>query len=513
MADNSLRQAAIKELARRELARRQSEQSPADESGGQVEDFLRGTATGLRQGVESIAGIPGDVRETALGAGRWIGEKVGMPDKVMDKTEGLARMIPMPFLGPLSPTTKQIQKQTSKVVGEHYQPKGVAGEYGRTFGEFAPMALASPGGVARKIAMATVPAATSETAGQVARNVAPEIEPYARVGGALAGGALASRSNPLRKTVKKAAKGAPTTEGLREKVNKTYAEIRKNNIRYDADEFAQMADDLPRYLRKSGHRPVGDKKLAYDWVDEIASNKGKAPDFDDVDSLIVEIAKNARDKAKTPDGESTAEALNRILDKLMDFQKNANFTTSSKITKEAANELVGSAKSLAKQRIKDRVINDILETAQDYTSGFESGVRNQINSLLRSRFGRKLFSETEKNALREVANGRKGLQTLSRFGFDLTSLSGNATFIPTLGAIGAGAVLGPAVGAGLAVSGTAAKMAMPHIRDAAIKNAMKAVRSGKLASPDAAAEMRRLLGDKQIRRMLLAERSINAPRQ
>jgi hypothetical protein len=93
-----------------------------------------------------------------------------------------------------------------------------------------------------------------------------------------------------------------------------------------------------------------------------------------------------------------------------------------------------------------------------------------------------MFKGEERKALLDVAQGRKGLRTLSRFGFDLSKLSGNATFLPTIGALGVGAA-NPMAGAALAATGTAAKALSPRLTQRAFDQATAAVRSGKLSSP------------------------------
>jgi hypothetical protein len=67
--------------------------------------------------------------------------------------------------------------------------KTTAGEYARTIGEFAPAAF-GPESVAGKVASVLVPALTSETAGQVTRQVAPGYEGAARLVGGLIGGGI-----------------------------------------------------------------------------------------------------------------------------------------------------------------------------------------------------------------------------------------------------------------------------------------------------------------------------------
>ncbi|MCO5157511.1 MAG: hypothetical protein M9945_12315 [Aquamicrobium sp.] len=73
-----------------------------------------------------------------------------------------------------------------------YQPQTTAGEWTRTVGEFLPGAMAlGGGGLLNAVRYGVAPALGSEAAGQLTEDTA--FEPYARVAGALVGGAVGSR--------------------------------------------------------------------------------------------------------------------------------------------------------------------------------------------------------------------------------------------------------------------------------------------------------------------------------
>lgn len=77
--------------------------------------------------------------------------------------------------------------------GLAYKPRTIPGQFAHTIGEFAPNALL-PGSWVARAGQVLAPALASETAGQLTKGQA--IEPWARFGGALAGGigaAVASR--------------------------------------------------------------------------------------------------------------------------------------------------------------------------------------------------------------------------------------------------------------------------------------------------------------------------------
>jgi hypothetical protein len=141
-----------------------------------VGDFFKSAGVGLAQGAIGLAGLPGDLSELGArgldravqGIGSMTGIDVGAPRPDQPTRFG----------------SQDIQGAVEGVTGEFYEPQTTAGEYARTVGEFAPGALAGPGGVAtRAMTQAVVPGLLSEAAGQATKG--EEMEPYARAGGAV----------------------------------------------------------------------------------------------------------------------------------------------------------------------------------------------------------------------------------------------------------------------------------------------------------------------------------------
>lgn len=174
------------------------------------EDVARSAGTGLIEGGASTFGGLGDAREM-IGAGvQWAGKKLGLKEvpefqlpafgpvetarKVAVAGLNLAGMDPRKarlvtaMMGPggvnAAPTTKEVLGAVTKDK-PLYQPQTRAGKYSRTVAAFAPAAL-GPGGPVRRVANVVVPSVASEAAGQATEGT--PLEPYARLGGALAGG-------------------------------------------------------------------------------------------------------------------------------------------------------------------------------------------------------------------------------------------------------------------------------------------------------------------------------------
>lgn len=448
--------------------------APAPETSA-ISDIAQAAGAGLRSGTESLAGMFGDANQMQGDIAGWAAEKLGASPETADTVRSYGRRL---TAIPFAPSTSEIQSLTTPVVGESYQPQTIAGDYAKTIGQFAPAAIAGPGSFGRKVAMTVIPAVASETAGQLTEGSA--IEPYARSIAALVGGVASAGRGAT--AAKEAAKGAPTQVQLKNQVDDLYGQMRNAGIRYDADEYGRTVTRMASDLRRSGFRPVGPAKEAFEWVDDLAKDIGKSPDFDDVNNLIQQVGARARDAGRSPDGKSLEAAMNVIKGHLDDFEESAVMVSDTPMPKEQFNELRKTARATALKNIKSRALQEVTDKADTYQAGAEAGIRNGISNLLRSKRGLQMFKGEERKALLDVAQGRKALRTLSRFGFDLTKLSGNATALPTAAALGAGFGINPLVGAGLAAAGTAAKAVSPVMTQRAFDQAQAAIRAGSLNS-------------------------------
>lgn len=172
-----------------------------DQSTGMVPDpydASKSYVSGLRRGAEGLLGAAGDVGGLQGNLVSWLAGKLGVSPETADTIGNVAsKLTPFAF----APKTEDIQQITNPILGEGHRPESTIGKYAGTMGEFGSGALA-PGGVIRKTAMMTVPAVMSEAAGQYTEGT--EYEPYARLAGGLAGGALVAPTSAT-KTVRNAA--------------------------------------------------------------------------------------------------------------------------------------------------------------------------------------------------------------------------------------------------------------------------------------------------------------------
>jgi hypothetical protein len=157
----------------------------AQEHVGYAEDIAKSVPSGFARGVAGLVGLPG----AAQAGVKWLG----------DKLEGAIRgSVPEREAPPpsLLPTPAQVQSGIERVTGPLYKSQTTPGKYAGTMAEFAPAALAGPGGAIRNlINFSAIPGAASEAAGQMTEGT--DAEPWARGGAALAtGGAAALLNRP-----------------------------------------------------------------------------------------------------------------------------------------------------------------------------------------------------------------------------------------------------------------------------------------------------------------------------
>lgn len=164
-----------------------------------AKDVAKSGGIGVAKGLIGTAGAAGDLRELMSAGVDYAGQKFGLDPKMLEQFKAAvyegAKRLPGPAgLAAQAPSSKDIQGKIEERTGPFYQSKTIPGAYAQTGGEFLPAAVGGPAGVLRKAAAVAIPAAVSETAGQVTKGT--QAEPYARFGGALVGGAgtaLASR--------------------------------------------------------------------------------------------------------------------------------------------------------------------------------------------------------------------------------------------------------------------------------------------------------------------------------
>lgn len=234
-------------------------------------DILRSGGTGIRSGIEGIAGLGGDMGKLSrfvAGKGlEWAGytpEETAPALDFADKASPLTKM----------PSSQDVRENISEpLIGKGYAPQTTAGKYAKTVGEFLPGSLTGGGGVVRNlITQGVVPAVLSETAGQMAEG--SDYEPLARTLAALTGGLTAGAvaGRPVAQTAQQAERAAVVDAMERQGVHLPAAAMPDANVQSFVAGKVGQVPFLGQPLRSSADRTV--QQLG-DRVNEVVANKGQ----------------------------------------------------------------------------------------------------------------------------------------------------------------------------------------------------------------------------------------------
>jgi hypothetical protein len=451
-------------------------------------DVAKSAGIGLAKGAIGLAGLPGD----ALNLG----------------TKGVDYLAGTNYneqLGQSIPGSERIQKAVESRTGEFYKPQTTAGSFAQTIGEFAPAALAGPGGVARRVAANVVaPAVASETAGQLTKGT--DVEPYARVVGALAGGgvagATANKLGAAREVV------PPTADDIKKLASQQFEQARNMGLEIRPQSLSIMADDITRELKAAGFHP-NDQPKVFGVVDRLKGVTTPTATLDDIETARKGLV-NAKMSTDGAERAAARLATERLMQKQANLspadvlQGDAEATTA--VLKEAiANWAAGKRSDAVSGKL---ALGDLNAATAGAGGNIDNATRQAVKQLVRpvnndvvpkaSRMG---FNAAEIEQMNKVARGTAS-GNIARFAGKLAP-----TGIVSAGLSGGGgfALGGPVGAVALPVMGTIAKA----ISDASTaRQAAKLERMVRARSP-MAAKMLAAMPPAQ-KQSLIAQAVINA---
>lgn len=455
---------AMKELARRELERRRQMQ-PAQEAGwGEtLMDVGAAGVAGVGRGVADLAGLPGTIGDAINSGLSWA---TGLPQLPQSPMSGQT------MRGGLSTITGGVSD---------YQPQTTAGEYARTIGEFAPGAVAFGGAGVGSIARNLLaPSIASETAGQVTEG--SELEPYARVAGALAGGTAANAiSRPNQAAL-------PTARQIKQSAGYPALEAPMKAATVTKPTYEGIVRDLAREAESFGLTTKLKGEFGGVLRDFTKRAETQGASLHDLEILRRSLRNASGDKL-----DDAAQALSsRLIDKLDDAVENlsaANIAASGSTGKPVLDALK-EAREGWRIGTKSQVVETAVERAQNAASGFENGLRTEFRSILNNPKRARQFSEAEREAMQGVVRGTLKSNALRWLGGFGVPVDNGRNFLGSVagGSVGAGlgSLLGPAGaaigGPALVGVGTLAKMGA----NAATRNQASVVEALVKGGPSAA---------------------------
>lgn len=477
--DPNLKAAAQKELLKRkamaELQRRktmQPEQPPMS-----LEGSAKALGTGVAEGTLSLGGMAGDLQNLLIDKPtEWALGKMGYsPEQA--QTASAARRSTGTFGG--APTTEQLTGMIESQTGPMYKPQNIGEDYLRTIGQFAPAALAGPGGAGRKAAMTLIPAASSETAGQLTEG--SEAEPYARLAGALGGGLVAAgRGGNAAKQMRKA---APDLQTVGRQTDAAYQRLRGAGIQFDDNAYRSFAMTVVDKLRKHGWRPRDGDPISGD-LKEIVARVGKPNNWDEIENLRQFVG-NLPTNASAKDF-ARAGIIRDELDKLVDSGK---LISTKGLDPAIVGTMAKQARELGRKNIIGKKIAKMQDKSEWYLGGEESGLRNQVAS-----FGKKQSLEpAEKAAFQKVVKREGILNALNSTGSRMGQIVLGGAGLATGGVPGAIATM---------AAHLVARKGSEAITKKALKDAMATVLAGRPAQKAA------MNADKLTAREIMARRLI-----
>ena len=378
--------------------------SAPEYQGSTMADVGKSAVSGLASGLTGLAGLPADALNLATQgvdylAGTKSHENYGKPAADYAGFEAL---------------TKALEGK----VGPLYKPQTTAGEFAHTGAEFLPAMLGGPESIATKLATrVAVPAIASETAGQATKGT--ELEPYARVGGALlgAGGAAKiARGIEERSAASTAIKSAPTAAELDSATSAGYNHPAVKALEIDATKANDLVDNIGGNLKKDRFSEKQAPKT-YDALEGLRSPEFGAnhtmADFDATRKVLNKIAVDP-----STEGEAARRAIRSI------DAYTARIPTAHVIAGDAkaASQALFEGRASAAANFRNDRLQQIVDKAQNTAGATHSGgnleneLRKGVRSLINNPKQLRGFSAEEKLALQSFARGSSSSNVLRRIG-------------------------------------------------------------------------------------------------
>lgn len=422
-------------------------------------DVAKSGGVGIAKGLMGLAGIGGDTGNMIDRGMDYVLNKLGAPAPNPQAFQQSAGPLANALTQKVMPTSAGIRSAVEGVTGPLPDAQTTPGKYAETIGEFAPAALAGPGGLIRRaITQAIVPGALSEAAGQATEGTGAE--PYARIAGALAGGGVGALAD--RVSAARSAKNAvPDIQDVLTSSSADFKSPEVQNVTFKPgtiDGVANItANDLNRArlnerLAPQTHAILDDLKTPVN---------GTAHTIEDVQTARTLLGKVAGNFANPTDQAAASQAIG-TLDRLMGSMPQARLATGD--IAQANAKLVSArgdyASGMTAQRVADKLRNAELQAGSAYSGGnINNATRQKLRTLLTSKSQGRGLTPDELQSIENTVMGSPVGNALRAGGKFLGGGGGLHAFVSGVGgaaATGNPAMLAlPAVGYGIKKVGDA----------------------------------------------------------
>lgn len=274
-------------------------------------DVAKSAAVGVGKGMIGLATMVPDISNVMHNLANHY-----VIDPILEKTIGLPK-------GPVADTPninkmfghENAQKKIESVTGDFYQPKTLAGEYAGKVGEFVPGGMIG-GGASLPVRFMTnvvAPAVVSETAGQVTKDT--PYEPFARFGGAIAGGIGASKLQSALTAPSRASAMSPSADDLIRTAGQQFEKVRTSGATVDPHDAQIVAQGIKSSLDGRGFNSVDHAPVfrALDRMEAFGA-AGKPVSMND-----MEAVRKALSTAKLSSDGATRTAARQATDEFMQW--------------------------------------------------------------------------------------------------------------------------------------------------------------------------------------------------
>jgi hypothetical protein len=308
------------------------------------------------------------------------------------------------------------------------------------------------------------------------------------VQGALEGTANGVADAAQRRASSAAVANAPSAADLKAQSSAMFKAADQSGVTVDTPKFSQFVQGLVTQAKRDRINPTLDPKATAAYQELIGAlndvqQNGASLSISDIHTLR-QIAQRAATSTEGRDAmfaSRIVKGLDGFITQSGALKLPGNRVGNGMSANDAANAMLGAIATWGRSRRVD-LVNEAIYKAGTMASGTENGLRLQFQQLLRDPDKRKLFTDAEQTAIRDVANGTmstNALRFLGRFGFSKNNWLGST--LGNIGIAGAGTALtgnpliGAAAGGVANAIGTGARMAAERAGSAAAQRAANIV--------------------------------------
>jgi hypothetical protein len=362
---------------------------------GTGEDMLRSGISGIGKGAAYLAGGIGDMRDFAINAGGALAGKLGASPELVEQGKSVAQAM-SPFQ--MMPNSEQLMQGAGQAGIEFHKPQTTAGKYAETVGEFAPAAMAGPGGIGRKVAQAVIPGMASEFAGQQTEGT--PFEPYARFMGAVAASPVAGFKEAAKST-------GPTNAQLRMTAKRSFDLADQAGVALKPQAYDRIIDRVFMKAGNKGYFAANMPEIKNSFA-ELEKWRGSAPTLENLKGMR-EMLQSAWQPGKRQQNRILGKVISKF-DEVIDNLRPNDLVSGDPMAFEYLKMGRAQWRKLRKAEDVEKLTRGAARDAKrKYTqAGEETALRHRFGRFVESDKKMRGFNPAERAAMERVVEGTPG---------------------------------------------------------------------------------------------------------